>query len=159
MPGDKRPCVPEAKDTDYTFAPNPPDPMPPILAHEFKTRFYGCHPSRTSHKHLFGLAPCSKKCKRFLAPSGALDRIPKRNKWLNVVERRREIFWGLLAVHRPSSFRVILYHIVILIGPFIFSFLWLFLWGHPGDLQNAVIPFSMVAVLLSMFWFPLIQKH
>jgi hypothetical protein len=102
--------------------------------------------------------PCRKKCGRYPGRKGALDRIPKRNRWLDVGGQEREFFWGLLATEQVSALRVFWYHVLILSGPFAFWWLWLFLWGHSGDLQNASLPFSTVCVLLSMFWLPLLHK-
>jgi hypothetical protein len=47
---------------------------------------------------------------------------------------------------------------LILLPPLIFWFLWLFQWGHSGDLQNASVPFLSALGLISLFWFPLINK-
>lgn len=45
---------------------------------------------------------------------------------------------------------MVVYHVLILAGTF-------GVWGwwmrvHPGDLQNAAVPLTTVAVLLSLFW-------
>lgn len=92
-------------------------------------------------------------------PSEVLHRIPKRRIPLDFDRREREYFWGLLAVQRISNCRVILYHILILTGPFIFWWLWIFYRSNPDDLQNASVPFSTISVLLSLFWFPLLQRR
>ena len=156
MPGHCRPSFPEDTDRDYDFRPKPPMPIPPIQPHEFTQRFYLCR--RRGKLHRYHLTPCRKKCGRYPGPNGALARIPKRNTWPDVAGQEREFLWGLLAIERPSLFRVLLYHILILSAPFAFWWLWHFPWRHSGDLQNASVPFSVICVLLSMFWFPLLQK-
>ncbi|KAH8659401.1 hypothetical protein BGZ61DRAFT_370541 [Ilyonectria robusta] len=153
-PGEYRPAVPDGTNNDYTFEPIPPNPMPPITKNEFKCRFYYCFRRGEPHRHYFGFRQCPK---RYTPLRSALSRIPKRNFCLDKKGQNREIFWGLLAVERPSAFKVAVYHVLILIGPVMFWFLWLFFWGHSGDLQNAAIPFLTVCTLLSMFWFPMIH--
>jgi hypothetical protein len=157
--GHIRPSFPERTDGDYDFKPKPPNPIPPIQAHEFRRRFYFCRRGGKVHKHHLGFVSCRRKCGRYPGPASALDRIPKRNRWLNISRQEREFFWGLLAIEHVSIFRVVLYHILILLGPFLFWWLWLFQLGHHGDLQNASVPFSVICVLLSMFWFPLLQNR
>lgn len=34
---------------------------------------------------------------------------------------------------------ILIYHSLILTPPFVFWILWLFVWGHSGDLQNASV--------------------
>jgi hypothetical protein len=70
----------------------------------------------------------------------------------------REILWGIHGVERLSFLMVAMYHIFILFPPLIFGFLWLFYWGHSGDLQNASVPFLSALGLISLFWFPLPHK-
>ena len=157
-PSQPRPSFPKYSDSDYDFKPKPPNPIPPIQPHEFRRRFYKCRRGGKLHKHYFSFFQCRKKCGRYPNPRGALDRIPKRKRWLDIDGQERELFWGLLATERASTFRIFLYHILILSGPFVLWWLWLFYLGHPGDLQNASVPLSVVCVLLSMFWFPIIRK-
>jgi hypothetical protein len=131
--------------------------MPPISAHEFRRRFYACYRRcsiskvvrlRFSHK-------CWRPCRY---SSEALDRIPKKNMRLEERGSAREFFWGIHGVERISFFTVATYHLLILLPPLIFWFLWLFQWGNFGDLQNASVPFLSALGLISLFWFPLINK-
>jgi hypothetical protein len=45
-----------------------------------------------------------------------------------------------------------MYNILCFLPSFVFGLLWLFSWGHDGDLQNASVPLSISAALLSLFW-------
>jgi hypothetical protein len=153
----QRPSFPDVSDDDYSFKPKPLKPIPPIQRHEFSRRYYFCRRGGKPHQHYLKFIPCRKACSRYTGLSGALDRLPKRNRRLDVAAQDREFFWGLLAVEQVSAFRVFIYHLVILLGPFIFWWLWLFALGQSGDLQNASVPFSGVCVLLSMVWFPVLQ--
>jgi hypothetical protein len=154
---DNRPSLPEDTNSDYIFTPKPPSPVPPISKHEFKMRFYSCDNTPTL-LHRIGLHTSNRTCRRFAGTAGALERIPKRNHQLLVKSYDRELVWGLLAIECPSFFRIGVYHVLILAGPTVFNFMWLFAWGHDGDLQNAAVPFTVVCVLLSMFWLPMIKK-
>jgi hypothetical protein len=61
-----------------------------------------------------------------------------------------ESAWGLQAHFSISAMLVFIYHLLMIAGAVAF-------WGwwelrHPGDLQNATVPLSIVAVFLSLFW-------
>ena len=51
-----------------------------------------------------------------------------------------------------SFLGVMMYHTLLLFPPLVFWFLWLFAWGHEGDLQNAAIPFMAAVTLLAVVW-------
>ena len=58
--------------------------------------------------------------------------------------------WGIQAQFSISASRIIFYHFLVFAAAFGF-------WGwwearHRGDLQNATVPLSVTAVLLSLFW-------
>lgn len=129
-----------------------PNNIPPISPHEFKRRFYTCYKRGLTCRFLHR---CKKPCR---TSREAVERIPKKLRPLEEGGAHRENFWGILAIEKISALAVAIYHALILTGPFAFWFLWLFKWGHPGDLQNASIPVAVVIGLLSLFWLPLVQK-
>lgn len=120
---------------------------PPITRHEFKRRFYGCFKCGSWHK-------CkSAKCQRRCRPKGtALERIPKRDRRLMEDGSDREIYWGILAVETHSFIRVLMYHVLFLLGPLMFWGLWLSVMKHSADLQNASLPLTVFVGFLSVFW-------
>ena len=91
----RRPAFPKNTNIDYSFRPKPPKPVPPIDGHEFKTRFYSYHHGGTLHKYYIPFLPCLKKYQKISGPSGGLDRILKRKRFLNPDRYDREHFWGL----------------------------------------------------------------
>lgn len=153
------PGIPEAGNLAYEYNPRPMEIIPPVSPHEFRRRYYACHKrcSTTSGNILciLGIRQCRRPCKR---SQEALGRIPKRIWVLEEGGDARETFWGLHAREEISFFRVATYHFLILLPPFVFWFLWLFWWGHSGDLQNASVPFMGALGVISLFWFPLIQR-
>lgn len=64
----------------------------------------------------------------------------------------REEFWGIYAMEQPSAFRVIVWNAMSMLPCFVFFFMWLFAWGHVGDLQNAAVPISLSFSFVTMFW-------
>jgi hypothetical protein len=145
--------VPPDYHLQYEFYPRPPKTIPPIKPWEFKCRFYTCFQGGSKHRHLF--LKCRKPCR---LKKDALDRIPKCDR--SVIEEgdQREIFWGLLAVEQISFAMVAMYHFLILAPTFVFWMLWLFVWGHRSDLQNASVPFLSTIPLLSLFWLMLVKR-
>ena len=101
------------------------------------------------------LHQCSRPCSR---PRGAIARIPKKIREFEEGGSDREIMWGILGVELLSFYMVALYHFLILIPPSVFWFLWLFVFKHRGDLQNASVPFLMALGLISLFWFPVLNR-
>jgi hypothetical protein len=66
------------------------------------------------------------------------------------MDEEKSYAWGLEARHEISSIYVAFYHLLILALPFSF-------WGwwqttHPGDLQNASVPVTVVLAMISLFW-------
>jgi hypothetical protein len=80
----------------------------------------------------------------------AIERIPKRKSALEIKIGSLEFAWGVQTQHTISLMGLVVYHLLILAGTFGFWGWWI--WMHPGDLQNAAVPLSTVAVLLSLFW-------
>jgi len=135
----------------YRYRPTAQEPQewkdPPILPDEFYDRFYGCSNCMLLEMSYFHR--CSHFCPVTIE---RVERIPKRTIPLELDAQGQEEAWGLHAVEYISTARVIAYHTVMLIGPLIFWALWLWYWNHKADLQNAIVPFTCMIPLLSMFW-------
>jgi hypothetical protein len=148
--------MPPEDDSNYDYAPKPPQSKSPVTPHEFKVRYYACN-MRCSILEKTILRPFHR-CRQFCHVSQeAMTRIPKRNCRLD--GQGREYFWGIFAIEKGSYFRLIIYHILALVLPLIFWFLWLFYWNHQADLQNASVPFTTVISLLSLLWFPFLKPE
>jgi hypothetical protein len=119
---------------------------PPISRHEFHTRFYACYQPRPS---LHWFHKCIKGCR---SSQKTIDLLPKRRTFLEEGGDDREVFWGIYAREKPSILVVIVYNVVCLIPFLTFFFLWLFRWGHSGDLQNASVPIFISISMISVFW-------
>jgi hypothetical protein len=85
-------------------------------------------------------------------PNGtfAMERIPKRKSAFELNVGIPEFAWGLAAQHAISLVGVFSYHVLIFVGTLGFWTWWLI--GHLADLQNAAVPLTTVAVLISPFW-------
>jgi hypothetical protein len=88
----------------------------------------------------------------------SLDRVPKRNRRLVEDGTDRTTFWGLLAIEALCFWKVLLYHVLFLLFPFVFWVLWLTVMKHPADLQNASVPVVSAVGFLSIFWAMLTYK-
>ena len=81
-------------------------------------------------------------------------RIPRRKAKFEIENsiRRDSIRFalGIQAQYTISFHHVLTYHILMMVGP---TVLWVS-WQkhHPNDLQNALIPLKIAAVLISLFW-------
>ncbi|MCJ1383430.1 hypothetical protein MMC17_006544 [Xylographa soralifera] len=143
--------VPDPTNKDYHYTPKPVTHNPPISPHEFRSRFYKdrkCYlPSKVAITHYNHR--CKTQCR---SSREALARIPKNVFPLEEEGHGREYFWGIHAVEQVSFLVVMVYHILLLFPPLVFWFLWLFAWGHEGDLQNAAIPFMAAVTLLAVVW-------
>lgn len=124
----------------YQYQPRPPGPHdnPPITPHEFRVRFYRLRNT------------CGSK--------EALDRIPKRAKsfQVNLHIGGVEHMWGLQAVLRTSFVMVAIWQVLITAGGWAFMGWWLS--RHSGDLQNAVIPVTVIITAIMVLWLPLNEK-
>lgn len=113
---------------------------PPLDPHLFQSLFYTCN------------SPCNwpfpHEC---ISPSTTIEhmeRIPKRTK--SFQRDMTSPIWGLETVFEPCVSRIIVYHCVVVAGPFVFWCWWLD--QHPDDLQNASVPMAIVLGGLSLFW-------
>lgn len=122
------------------------DLIPPIGPHQFYDRFYACYnPRRIFHFY--------HRCKKLNRSNrDLLDQFPKRKTSLIEDSDKHEAFWGIVAREQLSVFRILLYHFICVVPCVVFFFMWMFSWGHAGDLQNASVPLSVMLVALSIFW-------
>ncbi|KAK4207946.1 hypothetical protein QBC37DRAFT_297685 [Rhypophila decipiens] len=117
----------------YYYLPRPMWPIPPITEDQFYHRFYSCYKPRAFHRPFH-------KCRKRCSDRTTLDRLPLRQYSFQVEDDKEEHFWGMYAVTRISFARVMVYSVVCfapaIFPAMVFFFLWLFSWGHEGDLQN-----------------------
>ncbi|KAH6714471.1 hypothetical protein BKA61DRAFT_482078, partial [Leptodontidium sp. MPI-SDFR-AT-0119] len=131
---------------EYQYEPNPMNLIPPIGPHEFYDRFHACYNPRSAFHFLHKCASFNKRTRDLL------QLFPKSNSDLVEDSDKREPFWGIVARERPSIARLLLYNLACALPCLIFFFMWLFSWGHGGDLQNASVPLSVMLAALSVFW-------
>jgi fatty acid desaturase len=75
-----------------------------------------------------------------LVDTDAVQKLPKRKAALELQDGKRGFFWGLLIREKRSDLVISLYVLLFNIPGLVFFFLWLFVWGHDSDLQNAAVP-------------------
>ncbi|KAF2804373.1 HET-domain-containing protein [Mytilinidion resinicola] len=137
---------------DYEYDPRPPRATnPPISRHEFAMHLNACDqpcPWSWSYFH---------ECMPQLNTLTSITSIPKKRKQFNTTTTSSTFTppadafaWGLEARHSISALYVVIYHVLIVAGPFAFWAWWM--TRHPGDMQNASIPTTIVLGLLSLFW-------
>ena len=128
--------------------------MPPISEHEFYNRFYSTEPFKYLHPHPFNRSGGCKhsKAQRRGHCREIIHLLPKKLSQLDENSDQREFFWGMYA-QEVVCLRWLLFWNVICISPLLwFFFMWLFRWGHSGDLQDASVPVTMVMGMLSLLW-------
>ncbi|OAG20525.1 hypothetical protein CC77DRAFT_1020215 [Alternaria alternata] len=132
---------------EYIYNPKAPpkgDAKNPLISRHKASMFMNCNdPCRWRFFH---------NCVPHLINRRVIDRVPrKKSKFAikddNSMEHQA---WGITVRHEISVAYVVCYHVLILALPFAF-------WGwwqhnHPDDLQNAAVPITVVAGLLSLFW-------
>lgn len=67
-----------------------------------------------------------------------------------VTSQSVKIVWGIQTQYSISFLYVAIYHLIMMAGPIEFWVWWQ--KHHPDDLQNASIPVTSTAVLISLFW-------
>lgn len=125
----------------------------PITKHMFNDFFYSCYDSKNL-KHSF-LHKFLSSCDVIETLShDLLENMPKRDREVLAGAQfsRVEHFWGIVAREERSALRVIVYMLLSLMPTLWFMFMWLFSWGHEGDLQNATVPVTISVATLSMVW-------
>lgn len=149
------------KDTrDYTYSPRPPEATvsrPPIVEHEWKHALHPCEGEYMGVNIGYCLFGWIHDCfESFESGSrGYIDRIPqKHTDWL-IQDRGVDHAFGILTKEEPSILYVLVYHVLILAGPFAF-----WGWAMPReskkegfwDLQNPSVPATFALGLLSFIW-------
>ncbi|KAF5663007.1 hypothetical protein FCIRC_11315 [Fusarium circinatum] len=135
--------LPKASDLDYDYTPKPPQAsIPPVHPHVFEAAFNSYTGGKCRNPSPF------HDCYEF-EETTYIKRIPKKKTPLSPGTIGIPI-WGLEARHCISCFHVIIYHLLILVPPFV-------LWGwwmsrHPDDIQSASVPMTVVLAMISMFW-------
>lgn len=66
------------------------------------------------------------------------------------------MLWGLQAQLRISAAMVAAWQLFITIGGWVF--VWWWLKDHPGDLQNASVPITLIIGAMMLLWLPLSEK-
>jgi hypothetical protein len=141
---------------DYDYFPRYPEAQnPPVSQHEFSVHFNACGDSCSwalSKNYVPILGSILHDCLPRQNTKRAIKRIPKKKSPFDTssTDDEKAYAWGLEARHEISAAYVASYHLLILTFPFGF-------WGwwqatHPGDLQNASIPVTVVLTMLSLFW-------
>ncbi|KAL6722351.1 hypothetical protein ACLMJK_001458 [Lecanora helva] len=146
--------LPSAADEDYEYC---ADRDPPILESLFQSNFYGCN--KACMKARLDVLRIFHEChgRNYYGKCRILQLLPKRcSKWEIDNDDEKDEAWGLYAVFGVSFYKVVLYHLLILIGPLVFWGFWLSKW--PRDWQNASVPFFAVVVLLSLLWLPMVHR-
>ncbi|KAG7145413.1 hypothetical protein HYQ46_005844 [Verticillium longisporum] len=128
----------------YDFSPKPMHPVPPISDDQFYHRFYACYNPTSLHR-LF------HKCRKRCGDRADVGSFPLRRHGLLVEDTTKEYFWGIYVVTSISFIRVAVYSSLCCLPGFVFFFLWMFSWGHSGDLQNAFVPICFSLALLAVF--------
>lgn len=137
---------------EYTYSPQPMT-QAPITKHMFNDLFYSCY-DRDNLRHHFIHKFLSSCDVIETLPQDLLDNMPKRDREVVTGAQfsRVEHFWGIVAREQRSALRVVVYMLLSLMPTIWFLFMWLFVWGHEGDLQNATVPVTISIATLSMVW-------
>lgn len=120
--------------------------MPPITPHEFNLAFSSC-----GGKCYFAIL---HDCFELEDEEDFVSRISRKKGKFEIENSSRRgpvrFAWGIQAKYTISFLHVVMYHSLIMVGPFLFWVWWQ--KHHPNDLQNASIPLTVAAVLISLFW-------
>ena len=135
-----------AYQSDYEFDPKPPAKTlnPPELHHVFAARLNAC------------FDPCNwllpHDCMHPFPNTSTLQKIPKKRTKFDTEsdDATRPLAWGLEAKYSLMFIYVFAYFVIMLVLSFAFWGWWLD--SHPGDLQNAAVPVSIVVALFSGIW-------
>ena len=117
---------------------------PPLTKHMFKVAFSVCSescPFQYVHRCRFGSTG-----------TDGLERIPKKcREWdFKAADPDSDHAWGLKACPGLCGARIVMYNLLILLGPYAF---WAYWQGtHPTDMQNASVPTMFVLSLITLFW-------
>jgi hypothetical protein len=136
-------------ETLYDFKPRQPllaFPHGPIPVQQFNDHYYSC-----GDAYWFSRLRGSRNTQQYVPSKRALDTLPKRTQPIVMEDGDCETLYGLLAIERRCRYRVVLYLILLNLVWFIFPPLWIFVWGHPSDLQNAFTPLQVALSVQQTF--------
>lgn len=122
--------LPEDAEYEYTRQLPLKPYVAPIPPEEWRHRFQGLK----TNAHLEALPLIPQRLRRFQLSTHV----------------RREDLWGLNVEYRICLKVVVMWHFFITAGGWIFVGWWL--GDHPGDLQNAAVPISLILGTLVLFW-------
>lgn len=128
----------------------------PITPHMFNDLFYSCYDHDSMkhvilHKALSDMSPCHVI---ETLPEDLLGNMPKRDREVmpDAHFSKVENFWGIVAREQCSALRISIYMLLSSAPSIWFAFMWLFSWGHTGDLQNATVPAAITIATASIVW-------
>lgn len=84
-------------------------------------------------------------------------RIPRKRAKFDTAGQSGETAFGIEAVYVISTYVILVYHALLLVGWFSFTGWWL--ERHPGDLQNAVVPLMAFVALEMSVWSLIGRSH
>ncbi len=120
--------------------------MPPITPHEFNLVFSSC-----GGKCSFAVF---HDCFELEDEDDFVSRIPRKKGKFEMENSNLRgsvrFAWGIQAQYTISLLHVMTYHLLMMVGPTVFWVWWQ--KHHPNDLQNASIPLTIAAILISLFW-------
>ncbi|ROW12727.1 hypothetical protein VMCG_00290 [Cytospora schulzeri] len=156
LPGFSFPVPSDKEYPEYQYGPQPML-QAPITRHMFNDLFYACYDADSFTHRLHDLLSSMSMSTCDIVedlPDDLLDYMPKRDRKVLPGAQLREVehFWGIVAREQRSAFRVIVYMLLSLSPTIMFIFDWIFQWGHRGNLQDATVPFTISATILSMVW-------
>ena len=144
-------------DLDYVY--EPAEENPPISASVFKRNLKAC-PERCFWPGFLHCCDAANE-DEYSAYNTASSHSWPINGYLKLVPKRKEPWdihgcgpgraFGLTCFERLSFFKLLVWFSVTELGPIIFWVLWLSVWDHNGDLQNASLPFTMVFGLWMLY--------
>jgi hypothetical protein len=133
------------------------DGDPPISQLEFRNMYRACSKPccwwfRFTHN-------CNAPTNTY-SPSSPLNRptdhslrlIPKKKTEWDIYENYRGEAWGLTPFELPCFIGFMAYFVLSVIVPIIFWALWLSIWNHKADLQNASVPALVTLALWALLW-------
>ncbi|KAI1622528.1 hypothetical protein EDD37DRAFT_651800 [Exophiala viscosa] len=147
-------------EVEYTYSPRPPEvtvSAPGITKHMWQHALHPCDGRLMGLTLGFCALGWFHDCVEYFNPDSSeyIVRIPKKHsEWLVETEGIDDAF-GILTKEEPSILYVLVYHVLILAGPFAF-----WGWAMPResrqdgswDLQNPSVPVTIALSLLSLFW-------
>jgi hypothetical protein len=142
---------PEIVDSNYIFEPRPPrrlPPLGPITEGDFR-HYYYYHTRQPFWEFWIRPTPEDIESLGKASNDDALRSLPKWTGKLGAAGDDDE-FFGLLAKESLCPWRITAYICVPIAACLVFCALWLSVWEHPLDLQNAVAPLTTYLASISV---------